>query len=254
MSLFGEPLPFEDETATSLIRRSGFPPDGTYDQMPEVYLCPCCSEFNKQQERERLLREARDAKEAERRRLMQLDVFDERAKPLPSSESRRKAYRRIVEDEEPIETTPSLPPPPPTLDDLRRAKRDQNVPKLVVTVHHGRNISAEAADPIAVIVRCGAFEGQTAKVPRGAEMQTPWEELFEFPYMNPNEPLEVLVVNDALPASNDQLVGGVVIPSGALHDRERGDQESVPVMPEESMHNGYGTCKEGPLGSIVVSW
>ena len=123
MSLFGEPLPFEDETATSLIRRSGFPPDGTYDQMPEVYLCPCCSEFNKQQERERLLREARDAKEAERRRLMQLDVFDERAKPLPSSESRRKAYRRIVEDEEPIETTPSLPPPPPTLCAARSGTR-----------------------------------------------------------------------------------------------------------------------------------
>ncbi|KPI83943.1 hypothetical protein ABL78_7023, partial [Leptomonas seymouri] len=254
MSLFGEPLPFEDETATSLIRRTGFPPDGTYNQMPEVYLCPCCSEFSRQQERERLLREARDAKEAERRRLLQLDVFEERARPLPSGESRRKAYRRIVEDEELVETVPGAPPPPPTLDELRRAKRDQNVPKLVVTVHHGCNISAEAGDPISVIVRCGAFEGQTAKVPRGTELLTPWEELFEFPYMNPNDPLEVLVVNDALPQSHDQLLGGVIIPSSAIHDRELGDQDSVPVMPEESMLSGYGSCKEGPLGSIVTSW
>ncbi|KAG5509798.1 hypothetical protein GH5_05667 [Leishmania sp. Ghana 2012 LV757] len=254
MSLFGEALPFEDDTATSLIRRSGFPPESTYAQMPEIYLCPCCSEFSKQQERERLLREARDAKEAERRRLLQLDVFEERARPLPSGDPRRKAHRRILEGEELAETAPNVPPPPPTLDDLRRAKRDQNVPKLVVTVHCGRNLSANPDDLVSVIVRCGAFEGQTEKVPRGKDTATPWEELFEFPYMNPNEPLEVLVVNDALPCTDDQLIGGVMIPCSALHDRSRGDQEPLPVMPEDGMRSGYGTCQEGPLGTIVASW
>ncbi|KAG5505200.1 hypothetical protein JIQ42_04388 [Leishmania sp. Namibia] len=254
MSLFGEALPFEDDTAASLIRRSGFPPESTYAQMPEIYLCPCCSEFSKQQERERLLREARDTKEAERRRLLQLDVFEERARPLPSGDPRRRAYRRILEGEELAETAPNVPPPPPTLDDLRRAKRDQNVPKLVVTVHCGRNLSANPDDLVSVIVRCGAFEGQTEKVPRGKDTATPWEELFEFPYMNPNEPLEVLVVNDALPCTDDQLIGGVTIPCSALHDRSRGDQEPLPVMPEDSMRSGYGTCQEGPLGAIVASW
>ncbi|KAG5483256.1 hypothetical protein CUR178_04836 [Leishmania enriettii] len=254
MSLFGEALPFEDDTAASLIRRSGFPPESGYAQMPEIYLCPCCSEFSKQQERERLLREARDAKEAERRRLLQLDVFEERARPLPSGDSRRKAYRRIQEGEELADTAPNVPPPPPTLDELRRAKRDQNVPKLVVTVHCGRNLSANPDDLVSVIVRCGAFEGQTEKVPRGKDTAASWEELFEFPYMNPNEPLEVLVMNDALPCTDDQLIGGVMIPCSALHDRSRGDQEPLPVMPEDAMRSGYGTCQEGPLGTIVASW
>ncbi|GET87178.1 cytoskeleton associated protein, putative [Leishmania tarentolae] len=253
MSLFGEPLPFEDDTATSLIRRAGFPPDKMYAQMPEVYLCPCCSEFSKQEERDRLLREAREAKEAERRRLMQLDVFEERARPLPSGDARRKAYRRVVE-EEPTEMVSNVPPPPQTIDDLRRAKRDQKVPKLVVTVHCGRQVSAEPDDRISVIVRCGAFEGQTEKVLRGREVMVPWEELFEFPYINSNEPLEVLVVNDALPEKNDQVVGGVVVPCTALHDRNHGDQEPLPIMPEDSMQNGYGSSQEGPLGTIVVSW
>ncbi|TPP46337.1 hypothetical protein CGC21_5180 [Leishmania donovani] len=254
MSLFGEPLPFEDDTATSLIRRVGFPPDKMYAQMPEVYLCPCCSEFSKQEERERLLREARDAKEAERRRLMQLDVFEERARPLPSGDIRRKAYRRIMEDDELAETAPSVPPPPQTIDELRRAKKDQKVPKLIVTVHCGRHVSAEHDDRISVIVRCGAFEGQTEKVLRGKEVMVTWEELFEFPYINHNEPLEVLVVNDALPEKNDQLIGGVMIPCGALHDRSHGDQEPLPIMPEDSMQTGYGSCQEGPLGTIVASW
>ncbi|CAC9470386.1 conserved hypothetical protein [Leishmania infantum JPCM5] len=225
-----------------------------YAQMPEVYLCPCCSEFSKQEERERLLREARDAKEAERRRLMQLDVFEERARPLPSGDIRRKAYRRIMEDDELAETAPSVPPPPQTIDELRRAKKDQKVPKLIVTVHCGRHVSAEHDDRISVIVRCGAFEGQTEKVLRGKEVMVTWEELFEFPYINHNEPLEVLVVNDALPEKNDQLIGGVMIPCGALHDRSHGDQEPLPIMPEDSMQTGYGSCQEGPLGTIVASW
>ncbi|KAG5509481.1 hypothetical protein JKF63_06792 [Porcisia hertigi] len=254
MSIFGEPLPFEDDTATSLIRRVGFPPDCTYAQMPEIYLCPCCTEFSKQQERDRLLREAREAKEAEYRRIMQFDVYDERARPLPSAELRRKIYRRILDEDQEAETTTNVPPPPPTIDDLRRAKKDLSVPKLVVTVHHGRNISAEAEDPISVIVRCGAFEGQTEKVPRGKEMVTPWEELFEFPYMNSAESLEVLVVNEALPESTDKLVGGVVLPCDALHDRNSGDQEPLPVMPVDSMHKGYGTRQDGPLGTILASW
>ncbi|CBZ25010.1 conserved hypothetical protein [Leishmania mexicana MHOM/GT/2001/U1103] len=225
-----------------------------YAQMPEIYLCPCCSEFSKQEERERLLREARDAKEAERRRLMQLDVFEERARPLPSGDVRRKAYRRIMEEEELAETAPSVPPPPQTIDDLRRAKRDQKVPKLIVTVHCGRNVSAEHNDRISVIVRCGAFEGQTEKVLRGKEVVIPWEELFEFPYINHNEPLEVLVVNDALPEKNDQLIGGLAVPCNVLHDGRHGDQEPLPIMPEDSMQTGYGSCQEGPLGTIVVSW
>ncbi|CAM37633.1 conserved hypothetical protein [Leishmania braziliensis MHOM/BR/75/M2904] len=253
MSIFGEPLPFEDDTATSLIRRSGFPPEKAYAQMPEVYLCPCCSEFSKQQEHERLLREAREVKEAEYRRLMQLDVFEERARPPPSSDIHRKAYRRIVGYVDLDEEGPNVPPPP-TIDELRRARNEQNVPKLVVTVHFGRSISAEPEDRISVIVRCGAFEGQTEKVLRGKEVATPWEELFEFPYMNSNEPLEVLVVNDALPGSNDQLIGGLMIPSNILHDRSHGDQEPLPVMPEDRMQNGYGTCQDGPLGTIVASW
>ncbi|CAJ1031200.1 C2 domain containing protein, putative [Leishmania lindenbergi] len=253
MSIFGEPLPFEDDTATSLIRRSGFPPEKAYAQMPEVYLCPCCSEFSKQQEHERLLREAREVKEAEYRRLMQLDVFEERARPPPSSDIHRKAYRRIVGYVDLDEEGPNVPPPP-TIDELRRARNEQSVPKLVVTVHFGRGISAEPEDRISVIVRCGAFEGQTEKVLRGKEVATPWEELFEFPYMNSNEPLEVLVVNDALPESNDQLIGGLMIPSNILHDRSHGDQEPLPVMPEDRMQNGYGTCQDGPLGTIVASW
>ncbi|KAG5483394.1 hypothetical protein LSCM1_04942 [Leishmania martiniquensis] len=253
MSLFGASLPFEDDTATSLIRRSGFPPESTYAQMPEIYLCPCCSEFSKQQERERLLREAREAKEAERRRILQLDVFEERARPLPSGDIRRKGYRRILDGEEVAEAAQNVPPPP-TLDELRRAKRDQNVPKLVVTIHCGRNLNAGPDDLVSVIVRCGAFEGQTEKMPRGKEITTPWEELFEFPYMNANEPLEVLVVNSALGLEEDQLMGGVAVPPSALQDRRCGDQEPLPVMLEDGMRSGYGSCKEGPMGAIVASW
>ncbi|CAD2219397.1 hypothetical protein ADEAN_000690200 [Angomonas deanei] len=111
MSLFGESLPYEDDTAASLIRKSGFPPEKNYVQMPQSYVCPCCSEFNEAQERERLVRAARDEKEAEKRKLLQLDVFDERAKPLPSAQHRRKLYKRVEEEEVPYE--PETVPPPP---------------------------------------------------------------------------------------------------------------------------------------------
>lgn len=126
------------------------------------------------------------------------------------------------------------------------------VRKLIVTVHHGTNLSAKNDEPLAVTVQCGAFEGQTAKVLRGAGTRTTWDELFEFPYPDDAE-MRVLLVNDAAPMNDkegDRVAGGVVIPKEAVMDVTRGDEESVPVMTYHEMNRSFDEVKEGPLGNI----
>ncbi|ORC86234.1 uncharacterized protein TM35_000291160, partial [Trypanosoma theileri] len=254
MSLFGPPLPHEDDTATSLIRREGYPPIGSYDQMPQVYECPCCSAISPTQERDHLLRTAKEEKELERRRLMQLDIFEERAKPISSGISKPRTMDIHREPEDGLLDQPSVPPPPKTLDELRKMQREANRTRLIVTVHQGKGINVDPRDPVSVIVRCGAFEGQTAKVPRGKGATCTWEELFEFPYPNDEEPLEVLVIDDALPTSQDHVFGGIVVPPYALRNRTHGDEEMLPVCPEGEMHCSYGRMKETPMGAVIVSW
>ncbi|CCW64290.1 unnamed protein product [Phytomonas sp. EM1] len=254
MSIFGEPLPHEDDTAASLIRRTGFPPDGTYEQMPEVYLCPCCSEFSKLSEHDRLLQMVQAEKEAERRRILQLDVFDERAKPLPF-ESGRRPPQWVPEDDEVLNMQPNMPPPP-TLDELRRRQNQLNDMRLVVTVHHGKNLAASPRDPMSVVVRCGGFEGQTAKVPLKKGALTTWDELFEFPYQNPNEPLELLVLNDQIPG--DHLLGCILIPNELVKDATSGDETILPIESRRDASAEItlwdGISREGTMGSVVVSW
>ncbi|KAF8290006.1 hypothetical protein TcBrA4_0133050 [Trypanosoma cruzi] len=254
MSIFGEPLPHEDDTATSLIRREGYPPLGSYDQMPQVYVCPCCSAINPSHERDHLLRTAKEEKELERRRIMQLDIFDERAKPISTAAPRPRSINIHHDPEDDELNQPVVPPPPMTLDELRKLRQEANKTRLIVTVHHGKNLQADPHDPTSILVRCGAFEGQTAKVPRGTGNICTWEELFEFPYPNEEEPLEVLVIDDELPADQDHILGGIVVPPYALRNRARGDEDVLPVCREGEMHRGYGRMKETPLGSIVVSW
>ncbi|EAN88376.1 hypothetical protein, conserved [Trypanosoma cruzi] len=254
MSIFGEPLPHEDDTATSLIRREGYPPLGSYDQMPQVYVCPCCSAINPSHERDHLLRTAKEEKELERRRIMQLDIFDERAKPISTAAPRPRSINIHHDPEDDELNQPVVPPPPMTLDELRKLRQEANKTRLIVTVHHGKNLQADPHDPTSILVRCGAFEGQTAKVPRGTGTICTWEELFEFPYPNEEEPLEVLVIDDELPADQDHILGGIVVPPYALRNRARGDEDVLPVCREGEMHRGYGRMKETPLGSIVVSW
>ncbi|EKF27432.1 hypothetical protein MOQ_008845 [Trypanosoma cruzi marinkellei] len=254
MSIFGEPLPHEDDTATSLIRREGYPPLGSYDQMPQVYVCPCCNGINPSQERDHLLRTAKEEKELERRRIMQLDIFDERAKPISTAAPRPRSINIHHDPEDDELNQPVVPPPPMTLDELRKLRQEANKTRLIVTVHHGKNLNADPHDPTSILVRCGAFEGQTAKVPRGTGTICTWEELFEFPYPNEEEPLEVLVIDDELPADQDHILGGIVVPPYALRNRARGDEDVLPVCREGEMHRGYGRMKETPLGSIVVSW
>ncbi|RHW71537.1 hypothetical protein DPX39_070045600 [Trypanosoma brucei equiperdum] len=254
MSIFGEPLPHEDDTATSLIRREGFPPFSTYDQMPVHYACSCCAEINPSRGRNHLLRTAKQEKELEREKLMQINIIEERAKnPHPSiPRPRTSNLQRVMEDEE--LNQPAIPLPPTTLDELRKSRRQTNTTRLIVTVHHGKSINVDPRDPVSVLVRCGAFEGQTAKVPRGRSAICTWEELFEFPYPNEEEGLEVLVVDDTLPAENDHMFGGIVVPPHALRNRARGDEETLPVCAAGEMHRSYGRMKETPMGSIVVSW
>ncbi|KAH9597821.1 C2 domain [Trypanosoma melophagium] len=254
MSIFGEPLPHEDDTATSLIRREGYPPIGSYDQMPQIYACPCCSAISPTHDRDHLLRTAKEEKELERRRLMQLDVFEERAKPISSTVSRPRAMDIHRDPEDDQINQPTVPPPPKTLDELRKMQREANKTRLIVTVHQGKGINVDPRDPVSVLVRCGAFEGQTAKVPRGKGATCTWEELFEFPYPNEEEPLEVLIIDDALPTSQDHVFGGIVVPPYALRNRTHGDEELLPVCPEGEMHRSYGRMKETPMGAVVVSW
>ncbi|KAH8611436.1 C2 domain [Trypanosoma vivax] len=254
MSIFGEPLPHEDDTATSLIRREGFPPLASYDQMPVFYVCPCCSEINPSHGRNNLLRTMKQEKEMERQRIMQLNVFEERAKPIYNTVPRPRCTNIHREPEDEELNQPAVPEPPMTLDELRRARRETNKTRLIVTVHHGKGINVDPRDPVSVLVRCGAFEGQTAKVPRGRNAICTWEELFEFPYPSEEEHLEVLVVDDTLPPEDDHLFGGIVIPPHALRNRARGDEETLPVCPESEMHRSYGRMKETPMGSLVVSW
>ncbi|RNF26975.1 uncharacterized protein Tco025E_00780 [Trypanosoma conorhini] len=254
MSIFGAPLPHEDDTATSLIRREGYPPIGSYEQMPEVYVCPCCSSINPRHEPDNLVRTAKEEKELERRRLMQLDIFEERAKPISTAVPRPRSIPIRQEPEDEQLDQPLVPPPPMTLDELRKLQREVNKTRLIVTVHHGKNLDVHPLDPTSILVRCGALEGQTAKVPRGNGILSTWEEIFEFPYPNEEEPLELLVVDDALPAEQDHVFGGVVVPPYALRNRARGDEEVLPVCPPDEMQRGYGRMKETPLGSIVVSW
>eukprot|EP00796_Vickermania_ingenoplastis_P009062 gene9062-6360_t len=253
LSLFGDPLPHEDDTAASLIRRTGYPPEGTYNQMPEAYACPCCINFDDENAKRPSVAEQEAA--ARKRKIRQLDIIEERAKAVPKQEDNK--HRPFLDDDGLVDDEGNLPPPPPTTDalndDLKKEWMNQNAgAKLIVTVHHGKNISAEVRDRLSVIVRCGAFEGQTARVPRGPATLNKWDELFEFPYPNSEEPLEILVIDHAL-KTEEKLLGGAVVPSEPLHDKERGEEEIVPVMmPEEMREAERG--QEGPLGSIVVSW
>ncbi|RNF04268.1 hypothetical protein TraAM80_05404, partial [Trypanosoma rangeli] len=254
MSIFGAPLPHEDDTATSLIRREGYPPIGSYEQIPEVYVCPCCSNINPSHEPDHLLRTAKEEKELERRRLMQLDIFEERAKPISMAVPRPRAIPIHQDTDDDQLNQPLVPPPPMTLEELRKMQRKMNRTRLIVTVHHGKNLDLHPLDPTSVLLRCGALEGQTAKVPRGNGVLSTWEEIFEFSYPNEEEPLELLVIDDALPAEQDHVFGGIVVPPYALRNRARGDEEVLPVCSPDEMQRGYGRMKETPMGSIVVSW
>ncbi|RNC30101.1 hypothetical protein TcCL_Unassigned07388, partial [Trypanosoma cruzi] len=184
----------------------------------------------------------------ERRRIMQLDIFDERAKPISTAAPRPRSINIHHDPEDDELNQPVVPPPPMTLDELRKLRQEANKTRLIVTVHHGKNLQADPHDPTSILVRCGAFEGQTAKVPRGTGTICTWEELFEFPYPNEEEPLEVLVIDDELPADQDHILGGIVVPPYALRNRARGDEDVLPVCREGEMHRGYGRMKETPLG------
>ncbi|CCW67847.1 unnamed protein product [Phytomonas sp. Hart1] len=222
--------------------------------MPEVYLCPCCSEFSKLSERDRLLRLVQAEKEAERRKILQLDVFDERAKPLPFVGGPRPP-QWVPEDDEAIHIHPNVPPPP-TFDELQRRQNRGDDMRLVVTVHHGKNLAASSHDPMSVVVRCGGFEGQTVKIPLKKGTLTTWDELFEFPCQNTNEPLEMLVLNDHM--SGDHVLGGILIPNELVSDATCGDETILPIEPRRNtsvlMPLWDGVSREGTMGSMVVSW
>nr|CCC91465.1 conserved hypothetical protein [Trypanosoma congolense IL3000] len=221
--------------------------------MPVHYACVCCSEINPARGRNHLLRTVKQEKDLAKQKLFQLNIFEERAKNVYTSVPRPRTsnFQRGLDDEE--LNQPAVPLPPLTLDELRKMRHHTNTTRLIVTVHRGKSINVDPRDPVSVLVRCGAFEGQTAKVPRGKSAICTWEELFEFPYPNEEEGLEVLVVDDALPAE-DHIFGGIAVPPHALRNRARGDEETLPVCAVSEMHRSYGRMKETPMGSIVVSW
>uniref|UniRef100_A0A0A9YXH1 Protein FAM59A n=1 Tax=Lygus hesperus TaxID=30085 RepID=A0A0A9YXH1_LYGHE len=124
ISLFGQPEPFEDDTAASIVRREGFPPESTYQQIPERYRCYCCEQFkhdfddgNNAGARNLMMDLINQGKEKERRSLLQLDIFDERAKPLHVEHKHRP--KNTYEQLENAEMPPEVPAPPPTVHDLQ---------------------------------------------------------------------------------------------------------------------------------------
>lgn len=257
------PRGFSGDTASSAIRREGFPPSHSIPRPTHAYGCPCCSGANP----------SGDAAATEPQNALpnaQWNVFDERAHPSSHQQNvPRHTLRRFYATlQRPVlynSKDKKNPPPPATVSDLPLSAR-RGSSQLMVAVHRLERKARPATDdapyipwgPVQVQARYGSFEGvtsvQNADLPTADTpvAQYVWEERFDLPLQEMDTCMEFLIAKVGSTGSTEPylLAGSVCTPK-----RSHCFDERIPVYPVGMHQLGAEDLREDDaIGYLVVSW